>query len=532
MIKNKYLLALAGCICLGYAAHFWFLQHGHVDFITDWSISSVSAFSYVRILSSFDLHIDRFPSFYQPLQTMIASNLLYLTGSYSWLVFILNSSYLILLILSTYLIAKEIGSSLSGYCSVLLVLLYPNIFFAYNMYNLDLPLAAVVTLIMCCLLKSQFFENPYWSFAFSVSLIWGLLIKDPAGAFIIGPVIIAVIIAVARSLTLQNFSIILNLMFSGFIITPVFYRFYLQNKFVTRVSIPGIMSGGAAGPLDTAQLFGCQLTPVFLVLFLTGLAIIYYRRTAFRWQLLLWIIIPHMIVSLMPHWKSVRQVLPSYPAFAVISSFSVVWLIEKIKHQRGRIAFMIIFVMLGILQLFDLTYTKKLLSIKLGGFQYFSVDFNSILKPEKRKENELSILSVFKVIKPLGLHSAGIIYENDRGYSDIYLLISKYMSLNGINCWLHGPEILNDSYENQLHDTSLLLFAFPSLPPVATTANEIRSFDNMVNRYFDKNFSSRINDNEIAAKKKKWESFIKGFEPLHPFKVYGRDLYIYGLRKT
>ncbi|MCB4792358.1 MAG: hypothetical protein LHV68_10830 [Elusimicrobia bacterium] len=531
---NKYLMALVGFLCLGYVAHFWYLQHGHIDFMTDSSISSICAFSFVSILSSFNLHIDSFQTLYMPLQTMLASNLLYLTGSYSWLTFIINSFYLIILVAAIYLIGKEIGSSLSGYCSALLVLLYPYMFFTYHVYSLDLPLTAVVTLTLFCLLKSQFFENLYWSFAFSGSLIWGLMIKDPAGAFIVGPFIISFIIAVLSSLKLRNFRRILNLILSGCAIIFVFYRFYLQNNYFSQITLPGIThegdAGDTGGSLNITWLLGSHLTPVFIILFLAGLAIIHYRRTAFRWHLLLWIIIPYAMVALMPHWKSVRQVLPSYPAFAVISSFAVVWVIEKLKEQRARIVFMIFFVMLGVVQIFDLTYTRKLLSVQLGRFRYFTEDGNSIIDLKQRKINEAGIILSYNVIKSLGMPSVGIM-RGTEGELDSYFFITKYASLNGIKCRDQGSELIQDDLEDQLKDISLLLFVFQDLPSEGTSLNNFLSFEHILERY-NNNFASgnlNLTDNKkIALKKKKWESFIGRFEPLQVLYVYGRTFYFYG----
>ena len=208
---KRYVLFLLVCVALGYAVHYWALQRGHVDFITDQSASSFCAFTDVRTNSFPDFNLKHFTGAFPPLHTMIVSNLLSWSRSYAWTVFLLNSFYLLLMTASLYLLGRDLGNALIGCSAALIMLLYPHTFFLFHMYNLDLPLAAVVTLCMYSLVKSRSFESISWTLAFSASLVWGLLIKDTFGAFLIGPVILSAIAALRRIAKQRKFRQILNL---------------------------------------------------------------------------------------------------------------------------------------------------------------------------------------------------------------------------------------------------------------------------------------------------------------------------------
>jgi hypothetical protein len=316
-------------------------------------------------------------------------------------------------------------------------------------------------------------------------------------------------------------------------ISPIFYVFYLKNNYFTQISIPRLIaeSNISGIAIATTGLWEYQLTPIYLLIFAAGLIIVFYRKIAFRWQFLLWIIIPNMIVSLMPHWKSARQVLPAHPAFAVIGSFALAWMLEKIHQKRSQIVAVSMIVAVGVLQIFDLVYSKKLVNLHIRELYYFKEDNNANLQLEKRKENEIVMLSLFKIIRSLGVPSVSIQVQ-DLNTFDIYFLISRYCSARGINCWVQGPEILGDNLENRLKYVSLLILCSKSSQP-EQNINKSWSFDNLLACYNNTIFSHSLNpitNEDIAYKRKIWESFILRYEPIEVFTVSGSTYSIYGLK--
>ena len=112
-----------------------------------------------------------------------------------------NVLYLALLILGTYGIGKRMGGWKVGLLSAFAVATFPMIFGIAHYFNIELALAAMVTLSLYLLLASERFENRGASLLFGLSLGLGLLTKRTYLVFVFVPLAFVVL----RSGALQSF---------------------------------------------------------------------------------------------------------------------------------------------------------------------------------------------------------------------------------------------------------------------------------------------------------------------------------------
>ena len=527
---KKYVLLLLACVSLGYAVHYWALQRGHIDTMTDQNCSSCCAFQEVMRIPSPDFNLKHFVFTYPPLHSMITSNLLSWSRSYSWTIFLLNSFYLLLLIASLYLLGKELGNALIGYFAALIMLLYPHTFFLFHMYSLDLPLTAVVTLSVCLLIKSQSFKSIPWTLAFSASSVWGLLIKDPFGAFLIGPVSISAIAALRRIAKQRKFGQILNLAVPILIVGPVIYIFYLQNHYLQDISLPRPVResyGGGIPSIATTGLWKYQLTPLFFLLWVAGLAVFFRRCVPARWLIILWIIVPNLIVALMPHWKSVRYVMPAHPAFALISAFAVGWAVDKIK-TRSAVVLISVLALVGTWQIMDLVHGDKLLSRRAGGWRYFGQDNNSCISLDQRRESEAILLSLTREMSLSPGHSFKVITNS---HEPILYLVEKYAALQGADLRMaYSSELSRDDWERNLQDTEWFVL-MPRGPVSRDIMREGFAFDWLVDDYnynvVGGGYDKPLEGETLARKKRAWDKIAKHFVLVRMLRFQGNVIYLY-----
>ena len=529
---KKCLLLLLACVSIGYAVHYWALQRGHIDFMTDQNCSSYCAFADVRMNPFPDFNLKHFTGAFPPLHTMIVSNLLSWSRSYAWTVFLLNSFYLLLMTASLYLLGKELGNALIGGSAALIMLLYPHTFFLFHMYNLDLPLTAVVTLCMYSLIKSQSFESIPWTLAFSASLVWGILIKDTFGAFLIGPVIISAIAALRRIAQQRKFRQVLNLAIPILIAGPVIYIFYLQNHYLQGISLARLAResyGGGITSIATTGLWEYQLTPLFFLFWVAGLAVCFRSHVPARWLMITWIVVPNLIVALMPHWKSVRYVMPAHPAFALISAFAVAWVVDKVK-TKSAVVMIFMLTLAGTGQIMDFVYGDKLMSQRPKGWHYFRPDGDSRLSIEDRREAEATLLSLTKGMNLSPGHQIAMVTNR---VDFVIKNLEKYADLKGANISIKNPfGWMNDDWQRNLTHAEwfMLIFPFPGPVPL-DVKREGFAFNRMLDVYnsgiFNQGHEKLIRRETLARKKTAWDTIAKQFILVSVSRFEGHWIYLY-----
>ena len=111
--------------------------------------------------------------------------------------------FFLILIVSVYGIGKKLFSRNVGLLASFIVTMYPVVLnpyfdaqFGERVFNIDLPLVAMVALSLWALLLTNSFRNRIWSILFGITLTLGWLTKIYFPLFIIGPALLVIFLSV------------------------------------------------------------------------------------------------------------------------------------------------------------------------------------------------------------------------------------------------------------------------------------------------------------------------------------------------
>jgi len=98
-----------------------------------------------------------------------------------------NMFYFAILIISSYLIGRELFDRNTGIAAVFMLSFYPGVFGLSRLYGADYPLMAILALNMYAFIKSDTFKNLAFSVLFGFAAGLGILTKGPFVFFLFGP---------------------------------------------------------------------------------------------------------------------------------------------------------------------------------------------------------------------------------------------------------------------------------------------------------------------------------------------------------
>lgn len=288
--------------------------------------------------------------------------------------------FFLILLVSTYLIGKEIANRFVGLCAAFMISMYPIIFESSRQYALDLPLTALVALTILFLLYCDNFKNRKYTILLALSCGIGMLIKGQLALFIIGPICL-VLFNLAKEVKKSCrrwFKLIFNLFL--FIIIAIlissiwwgnkigsalfsiykfiYYTFYrieeYSQEYVYSVYLPEISR-------NSVGFF-------FSLIFLIALIFFIKARVKYKGILISWILFPFLLFSFLVLAKQGRFLMPLLPGLALISA----WGVSRIKIRRFKYLILGIIVIFGLTQFFTLSYCSAARrEISLGPIKIF-----------------------------------------------------------------------------------------------------------------------------------------------------------------
>jgi len=299
-------------------------------------------------------------------------------------VMINSFTFLLILILSTYGIARVIAGKKAGLLAAFTISMYPLIFNHLRIYMLDLPLTAMVALSIFLLLKTGGFSNKTFSWLFALAASAGLLTKFNYLGFIIGPLGLEIF----KSIRTNQYSkkrlfprlffllLIILALISWFYKIKVWYifaRFYECSWLYPSygLSLQSLLDWLATGfrfiTWCLKELVNNILSFFFFIMFLFGSAVFSRNRFSYKGILWLWIAVPILFLSLLFHYPVIdRYLMPILPAFAIITGIGL----TAIKQTTGRRITISLIILFGLLQFFAISYNLSFLPRRLspGGF--------------------------------------------------------------------------------------------------------------------------------------------------------------------
>src|SRR5206468_3700478 len=202
-------------------------------------------------------------------------------------------------------------------------------------FQLDLPLASMVALMLVVLLRIEAFEHRGWSVAAGIVLGLGMLPKPSFAVYVLAPLVLAAArIRSRRAVT----NLILALLIGGALSLPWYGpRAFSLVPEITSRSFRQAAESGHPDPLTAGALtlyprwFPTQFGFVAALLVLLGLGVAARRR---HW-LLLAALLPALALLELLQNKNLRYTLPLLPVAAVLAGFGFGALPGRLKAGAG-----------------------------------------------------------------------------------------------------------------------------------------------------------------------------------------------------
>ncbi|MFA5090037.1 MAG: glycosyltransferase family 39 protein [Candidatus Omnitrophota bacterium] len=329
-----------------------------------------------------------------------------------------NMLYFILLIVSVYLIGKNVFGAAYGLLAATLVSLYPSIVGMSRIYTLDFPLTCVSAFGIYCLIKTDYFTKLRESVIFGIVLGLGILIKGQILFFIIGPFLYAIIKSLWRSygwgtkkvLLLIVNNALISLIIAGAISSiwwlPVFkdlQQGFYEQFIISYTSRIKEAPGYIITSLMDLKIFSRDwllayvyfslnnISPVLFGLFLLGLVVFLRLKSSGKGIIMAWMLVPYVLFTLFSVKKD-RFFMPVYPSMVLIS-ISLFYIIKNSKIKKISI-----FILIGF-AFFQMLF-----------FSYYYRAFEVARRPKES--------SIFYIITPMD--NPRLIYDYPGGPKNFY----------------------------------------------------------------------------------------------------------------
>jgi 4-amino-4-deoxy-L-arabinose transferase-like glycosyltransferase len=281
-----------------------------------------------------------------------------------------------------YGLGRLFGRPFTGVLAAFLVGMYPVIYGLSRHYLLDIPLTAMVTLSIFCLLRAGNFKRLAPSVLLGVSLGLGMLTKWTFAVFLAGPLLIATLYTVKRFPFTHTRNLLIACLIGGVIAGPWYIRNLANLVSFLPVSgdIAAALEGDPAGTLEAWLYYGRQLvdqqmlTP-FVALFVGGLVLLLRRRRLDEpiFVIFAWLLVPYLVFSYYAN-KDLRYTLPYLPAIALITAIGLSEISNR-KVVRVGIVFVALYALVlfgglsfGLSQRLPAGVLPSRVSVELGGF--------------------------------------------------------------------------------------------------------------------------------------------------------------------
>ena len=289
---------------------------------------------------------------------------------------VMNLFSLTLLLFSAYLLGRKISDRLTAIAICATAALCPVIYLHFPAYFLDFPVLWALVLSAFMLLMSDYFMELKWSLLLSAACAAGSMINFTFGVYAAGIILSGLIIAVndarkkdyRRLLNFGLFFIFLAALIGPYHSDPDRIKLIFSQPFIEADSAPWyyprIIRIFLSGLWDT------QLSPPIFFLVLYGVCILIKKKDKRLFLLLsMWILLPHLILVPMPHWKAARYLMPLMPAYAV---FGGIGARSLLREKTGAALFSMILA-LGIFQYYDFSRGENsvLTARSEGRIRYF-----------------------------------------------------------------------------------------------------------------------------------------------------------------
>lgn len=253
-----------------------------------------------------------------------------------------NLLYIIILIVSLFLIVRSQSSNFIGLLSVMLTLMYPLIFESLRQYGPDLPLTALTTLSILMLLRCNNFRNLKYSIILGLTVGIGMLIKGQLLLIILGPALAICVetIFLNKSIKKTKPNYIFNIIIFLIIVIAI-SSLWWGTHFIEAIKSFGhhvvdakkIETGRTYFKVLFVQLKMLALSSIGLpLLFFSIFGTYFFLKSNIikKYLFLAWIVVPIIIFTFISLETWPRYLMPVLPAIAAVTALGI----HQIKKQQ------------------------------------------------------------------------------------------------------------------------------------------------------------------------------------------------------
>ncbi len=275
--------------------------------------------------------------FYPPLVYILGgfSSVVFGAGQYSCI--LTNLAFLVILIISLFMIAYQVFGRRTAIMSCLLIAFYPYIYGASREFSLEFPLTCFTSLMFWFFIsRAKLSKLRYVIFLF-IGLILGTLIKQNFIIYIAGPLLF--LVSDLFKFSDKDKKKLLIAFFICLVWVISFLALFFHKSFVLLLKIhfrdARLFSDTGSYWKDLlfyAVLLKDQIGWPNLILFCFSLFILLRRANRERLIIFFWLIIPFLVLTLAP-LKNPPYSLPLLPPIALISAYGI----DQIKKNSLKV---------------------------------------------------------------------------------------------------------------------------------------------------------------------------------------------------
>jgi len=239
--------------------------------------------------------------------------------------------FMAVLLGSTYELGRRLDRPSTGLAAALLLGMYPIVYGLSRIYLLDVPLAAMVALAVCCLVAADRFRRLGASLLFGLAVGLGMLTKWTFVLFVAAPFVLAVAGMLAEYSPRSLRNALLAVLVGGLVSAPwYFVQLASLGSFLQSGSVYAVKEGDPlvrswqAWTYYARALASDHIFLPFVGLFVLGLVLLLVKHKLGRSVVLLvsWILMPYLVLSSFPN-KNIRYTVPYLPAVALITALGL-----------------------------------------------------------------------------------------------------------------------------------------------------------------------------------------------------------------
>jgi len=270
----------------------------------------------------------------------------------------INLVYLVILVISVYLIGKELYSEKVGLLAAFITSIYPIVFGLTRLYLIDIPLTAITALFFYFLIKLKREPKTKYIILTLISILLGIFLKQSFLVFIFAPLLYVIgyhSMKLIKKYNIKRRYIIIGTIALAWLMLRTILLYlstssgygYL-HEITTKFSLYKLTTNL---PKIFLNFINIQTSFVLALTFIFSLA--FFKKIKERIIFLLWIAFPILFMAATGIFSGGRYLTPILPAVAIISSFGIF----SINHKKTRKLLMIFIIIFSLFHFFDISYS-------------------------------------------------------------------------------------------------------------------------------------------------------------------------------